>query len=268
MKRFYLVLVFMMMVPEVLVAAKGGTDAQYAWVRETKVKTSARTQLSLGLLDRGLTGSRGTPIITFFEVNYLLVENFGVNIGLPLAGTLSGGNDSYGIGNVVLGGKYGFALGAFDMLAGLDIALPSASSQARVGGALRQFTLFVQDQVAITPYLAVAFVKERLAATLNLGTNVQIFTDTAGGVVDRLEDVFFYDLGFAHSIIPNLWAVIEFGGYTTISYSSNTTQLFAGPGIRYQDDDLSAGIHLVAPFRSPSKDIIDFLMLFEFRVFF
>jgi hypothetical protein len=249
-------------------AEEGGTEAQYLWVQEASVSTSFRAQLGLGLLDaKGITGARGTPITNYFGLDYALTPDMGLGLGLPLAGTLSSGPDNYGIGNVVLGAKYVRPLDRFRFGVGMNLALPTAQSRAAIGIFTRDYVRFVQDQVALSPYVSVHYVRDRLTFSLDLGTDLQLFTKSAAGR-DRVEDAIFYDAAVALSVYENFWGTVEMGGYSTLSYNSNQTELYAGPGFRYQDREISLGVHFLAPFRKPARDQIDFLAVGDFRVYF
>lgn len=249
-------------------AQEGELEAQYLWVTETSVQTVCRAQLGLGLLDSpGLTGGRGAAITNYFGVDYALNPDLGVSIGLPLAGTLSAGTDDFGIGNVVLGAKYLTPLDRFRVAIGANLALPTAQSGAIFGRSARQIVQFVDDQLALSPYLAISYVRDRLTLSVDLGTDLQIFTESAAGR-GRIENIIFYDVGAAMSIDRGFWGTIEMGGYSTVSYSDKNTELYAGPGVRWQDYELSIGLHLWAPFRKPATGVIDFMVTGDFRVLF
>jgi hypothetical protein len=250
-------------------AGEGGGDAQFLLAQETSVQTAFRAQLGVGLLHSpGLTGGRGTPITNYFGVDYALTPDFGIGIGLPLAGTFSKGSDDYGIGNVVLGAKYVAPLDRLRFALGLNVALPSARSGAALGVFTRQVVGYTKDQVAVSPVVAVSYVRERVTLTADIGSDVQIFTKSAAGR-DRIENILFYDAGVAMSIYEHLFGTVEMGGYSTLTYGSNNqTELFAGPGFRYQDPEISLGIHLLAPFRKPARDVTDFMVVGDFRVYF
>jgi hypothetical protein len=66
-------------------------------------------------------------------------------------------------------------------------------------------------------------------------------------------------------LTADVWATLEFGGYSNITYASNETVMFAGPGIRYQDDEKSYGIHIQAPLSSPARDFIDLMVMLDMR---
>ncbi len=261
-------LLFVSLFPLVARAEEGGTEAEYLWVAEPSVRTAFRAEMGFGLLDsKGLTGSRGTPITNFFGLDYALTPDFGLSLGLPLAGTLSGGPDNYGIGNVVVGAKYVTPLDRFRFGVGVNMALPSAQNRARLGFFTRQVTWFTTDQFALSPYVVVSYVRDRLTLTLDFGTDLQLFTTSAVGR-NKVEDILFYDGAVAFSIAENFWGTVEMGGYSTVSYDNNLTELYAGPGFRYQDREISLGVHLWAPFRKPARDNIDFMMVGDFRVYF
>jgi hypothetical protein len=247
---------------------EGGTEAQFLMAQETSITTTFRAQLGLGLLNKpGLTGKRGTPITNYFGIDYAMDPDFGISIGIPLAGTLSSGPDDYGIGNIVLGGKYVMPLDRLRFALGANAALPTARGSARLGNFTRAYTQYVQDQFALSPYAAVAYVRDRLTLSVDFGGDVQIFTESAAGR-DRLELAISYDAAAAMAIYENFWGTVEMGGYSTVTYGSNTTQLFAGPGFRYQDSEISIGVHLLAPFRQPARSAIDFLVVGDLRVVF
>jgi hypothetical protein len=245
-------------------AGETDSDAQFLLARETSVSTAFRAQLGLGLLD----SPRGTPITNYFGIDYALTPDFGIGIGLPLAGTLSNGPDDYGIGNVVLGAKYVAPLDRLRFAVGLDAATPTARTSAALGLFTRQVTWYAKDQFALSPYVAVSYVRDRITLSADFGTDLQIFTKSAAGR-DKIEDILFYDAAVAMSIDPNLWGTVEMGGYSTLTYGGNNqTELFAGPGFRFQDQEISLGVHFLAPFRKPARDVIDFMVVGDFRVYF
>lgn len=249
-------------------ADEGGTTAEFLWAKETTLATRFIGQVGLGLLDsKGLTGSRGTPIVNYVGVEYAVTPDFGLNIGLPMAGTLSGGPDGFGIGNIVLGGKYIVPLDRIAAGVGLDLGLPTAQSDSAIGLATRQHAVFVDDSFSFAPYFVISAVRDRLTFTLDLGTDLFVFTSVPPGG-DRMEDEIFYDAAVALSAYENIWATLEFGGYTVVSQAGHETGLFAGPGIRYQDHEISVGFHFNAPFRKPSRDQIDFMGVFDIRAMF
>lgn len=265
--RFLLIAFFVLSSASRVFAEDGGTIAQYLWVTETSAETAFKAQLGLGLLDNGnpVTGSRGTPITNYFGADYMISDGTILSVGLPLAGTLSGGNDDYGIGNITLGIKHALPLDRFRLAFGANLALPTSQSRSVVGIATRQFVQYVQDQFAVSPYVAASYVRDRLTFTVDFGSDIQIFTEDSP-LMDTLEMLIFYDAGAAFSIYENLWTTLEFGGYSSMTYDSSFTSLYAGPGIRYQDHEVSLGFHFLAPFRSPSKDIIDFMTVFDVRL--
>ncbi|HLG18513.1 MAG TPA: transporter [Bdellovibrionota bacterium] len=249
-------------------AEEGGTNAEYLWTKETTVETFFEAQMGFGLLDDpGFTGGRGTPITDFFGAAYAFLPNFGMSIGLPLAGSLSSGADDYGIGNIVLGGKVVIPMERLRFALGMDIALPTAQSSAAIGIFTRPYSYFVDDQFAISPYAAVSFTRDRLTLSVDAGTDFQIYSTAPAGAGD-FEDVIFYDAAVAMAVYENIWTTVEFGGYSRVTYDNFRNQFFAGPGIRYQDHELSLGSHIAAPFRSPDKDTIDFQVIFDFRLLF
>jgi len=251
-----------------LLAEDGGTEAHYILAIEPHLSTSVRTQVGFGLLDNpGITGSRGTPVLNFFEFEYALTPKYGIRVSVPLAGTLSGGPDNYGVGNVALGDKLVLSMDSWVVTLGGNISLPTAQSDAGVGLFTRQFVQFVEDQVAISPYVAVSHVRDRLVFSADVGTDVQIFTKSVP-TRDRVEYIISYDGGMAYSFAPNLWTTAEVGGYSTLSYGDHLTSLYAGPGIRYQDYEMSLGFHVLAPLRTPARSVIDFLAFFDFRLLF
>ncbi len=267
--RYWLFLLgFLLAINLKVFAEEGGTTAQFLWVPETTIETSFKAQMGVGLLDSpGLTGGRGTPITNYFGVNYAVTPDLGISIGLPLAGTLSNGNDDYGIGNIQMGTEYVIPLDRLSFGLGVNLSLPTAQTRATLGVSTRQFVQFVDDQFAVSPYVVLSYVRDRLVLSIDLGTDLELFTERTAGI-DRFENILFYDGAAAMSIVQNIWGTIEFGGFSTLTYDQNMTQLFAGPGIRYQDHEISLGFHLLAPFRRPSRDIIDFITACEFRVLF
>lgn len=249
-------------------AEYGGTTAQYLWVKEPIAETRFRAQMALGLLDSpGLTGSRGTPVLNYIGFDWAMNPEFGVSLEIPLAGTLSKGMDEYGIGNIQLGAKYVWEGQPIQWALGVDLYLPTAQNRSQIGLFTRPFVQFVNDQTAISPYAVASYVWDRLAITVDLGSDLQAFTKSLPSR-DRVEYLVFYDVGGAYSFDANVWATLEFGGYSTLSLGNNQTVWFAGPGIRYQDYELSLGLHVALPVRSPAKDVIDLITYFDFQILF
>ncbi|MFH1262033.1 MAG: transporter [Pseudomonadota bacterium] len=249
-------------------AAEGGTEAQFLMARETSVETAFRAQLGVGWLGKpGLTGGRGSPITNYFGVEYAMTPDWEISIGLPLAGTLSKGPDDYGIGNIVIGAKYVTPFDRFRFAVGADVALPTAQTGARLGTFLRPVVSYAKDQAAISPYVAVSYIRDRLTFSLDLGNDLQIFTKSDPSR-DKIEDIISYDAAVAMSIDQNLWGTVEMGGYSTISGGNKQTELYAGPGFRFQDYEMSFGVHLLAPFRQPARGVFGLLIVGDFRVIF
>ncbi|MEZ4845479.1 MAG: hypothetical protein R2877_00455 [Bdellovibrionota bacterium] len=240
---------------------------EFAFIPEVGAQSSFQAQLGGGMLDDSGFGSNGTPIYVLFKANYHPNDMTSLFIDLPMAGTWSGGADDFGIGNISIGGNHrlyenngtSFALGA-------NFTFPTSQNRARVGAFTRNFYSFVQDQYAISPYLNVSFAQERMLITFDAGLNEQIFSTQPAGF-NKLESTIFYDAGLSMAVNGprDVWATLEFGGYSNLTYPSNDTVLFGGPGIRYQDDEKSIGLHLQAPFSSPARDIIDLLVMIDTR---
>jgi hypothetical protein len=212
-------------------------------------------------------GSRGVVITNYFGANFEATKDFALSVGMPLAGTVSGGPDNFGIGNVMLGGKYVMPLDRIRLAVGIDVALPTAQTRSAVGAFTPRFTQYIKDQVAFSPYLAISHVGERLTATLDVQPDLQVFTKKSAGI-DRTEMALAYDGALAYDFYENFWLTAEFGGYSTLTYSSNHTAFFAGGGVRFQDHELSLGGHIWAPFRSPERNAIDLMVVFDLRVLF
>lgn len=250
------------------VFAEEASHPEFAWIPEVGSRSSFQLQVGGGMIDdSGITGSKGTPIYVLVKANYHPNEETSLFIDLPMAGTYSGGPDDFGIGNISIGANHKlFQSGGTFVAFGANFTFPTSQSGSIIGAATRSFTSFINDQYAISPYLNYSFSTRKMLATLDLGVSEQIFTTQPTGF-DKFESVIFYDAGLAMAINgpADVWATLEFGGYTSVTYPSNDTNLYAGPGIRYQDDEKSYGLHLQAPLSGPSKDQIDLLFLADVR---
>ena len=270
MKRFLLIgLVILAAAPALSATSEDeGRDAQYIWVHETSVQSQFKFQMGVGSLNsEGLTGSRGVVITNFLGADFAATRDTGISLGLPLAGTISGGPDNYGIGNIMFGGKYVMPLDRIRLAVGMDLALPTAQNRAAVGLSTPRYTQFVKDQFAASPYVALSFVGDQLTATVDAQPDIQIFTTKPVGF-DRTELVLSYDGALAYSIYENFWVTTEFGGHSSLTYPANHTAFFGGAGVRFQDHEISLGGHIWAPFRDPEKKNIDLVLLFDLRVLF
>ncbi len=246
--------------------AQAAEEAEYLWLPQPHIQTSFQAQLGFGLLGtNGVTGSRGTPFLGFFKTSYALDPKLGLSLALPVAGTLSGGNDDFGVGNVVIGIQQNFEGEPWKLGVGGEVALPTAGAGSVIGLSTRKLTHFVQDQVAFSPYVTASYLKERLTLSFDFGADFQVFTEESVAR-DRFEMILFYDAGVALAAFGDFWTTVEVGGYSTLTYGNNTTALFAGPGLRFQEQDLSMGVHLMAPFRRPARTNIAFAALFDFRM--
>lgn len=248
--------------------AQNQAKPEFAWVPEVGAQSSFVAQLGGGMLDQsGVTGSHGTPIFVLIKANYSPNEYTSLMIDLPMAGTWSGGKDDFGIGNISIGANYKIwkSENVFGAI-GANFTFPTSQNESFIGGATRNFIAFVNDQYAISPYFNLIFAQRKLVASFDIGVNEQILTTQPAGF-DKLETTVFYDAGLAMAMNgpADFWATLEFGGYSNITYPSNDTVLFAGPGIRYQDDEKSYGLHLQAPLSSPARDQINLLLLADVR---
>ncbi len=241
---------------------------EYLWVPEANEHSSFQAEVGGGLLDdSGITGSKGSPVYVLLKANYAINPSASLYLDLPLAGTISTGPDGFGIGNISIGGNYQFLhLDRWSMGAGVNLTFPTSQNESAIGVFTRNFTSFVQDQYAVSPYLDLHVSNEKLAASFDIGFNEQIFSSTPAGL-DKTETVLFYDAGLSLAVnnAKDFWATLEFGGYSTLTYSNNNTELFGGPGFRYQDHEFSYGLHLMAPFSSPARDQIDLMILSDIR---
>lgn len=239
---------------------------EFAFIPEVGAQSSFQAQLGGGMLDDA-SGASGTPIIVLLKANYHPNDETSLFIDLPMAGTWSNGNDDFGVGNISIGANHrlfqnngtSFALGA-------NFTFPTSQNRAIIGAFTRNFYSFIQDQYAISPYLNLSFSKERLLLSFDAGLNEQIFSTQPVGF-DKFESTIFYDAGLSMAVNgpSDVWATLEFGGYSNLTYASNDTVLFGGPGIRYQDDEKSIGLHVQAPFSSPARDVIDLLVMIDTR---
>ncbi len=241
---------------------------EFAWIPEVGSQSSFEAQVGGGMLDdSGLTGSKGTPIYVLIKSNYSPNDETSLFIDLPMAGTWSGGADDFGIGNISIGANHKlFQSGGTFVALGANFTFPTSQNESAIGAATRNFTAFINDQYAISPYLNLSFSNKKLLASLDLGLNEQIFSTRPAGF-DKYESTIFYDAGLAMAVNgpADVWATLEFGGYSNITYASNETVMFAGPGIRYQDDEKSYGIHIQAPLSSPARDQIDLMVMLDMR---
>lgn len=251
-----------------LAVAQDDTRPEFSWIPEVGAKSSFQLQIGGGMLDdAGITGSGGTPIWVMTKANYSPNPDTSLFIDLPMAGTFSGGPDDFGIGNISIGANHRiFQNGGTSFALGANFTFPTSQSRAAIGGATRSFTAFVQDQYAISPYVSLTSASDRMLISFDAGFSEQIFTTEPAGF-DKFETTVFYDAGLSMAVNgpKDVWATLEFGGYSNLTYPSNENVLFAGPGIRYQDDEKSYGLHLQAPLSSPAKDQIDLLFLADVR---
>ena len=243
-------------------------NPEFIWVPEASTTSSLEVQVGGGLLDeKGITGHHGSPIYSLVKANYSVSDMSSIFVDIPMAGTLSGGPDDFGIGNISVGGNHQFFVyGNTTLGGGVNFTFPTANSGSLIGEFTRNFYSFVNDQYAISPYLDIHTSNGKLAGALDVGINEQIFSPRQPGF-DKAETTLFYDYGLDLAIDgpKEYWATIEFGGYSTLSYDNNNTVLFVAPGVRYQTDEMSIGLHLEAPLSSPSNDQIDFLVLTDVR---
>lgn len=243
-------------------------NPEFVFVQEANHQSYFEFQLGGGLLDKnGITGSKGSPIFALFRANYGLSLDTNLFIDLPMAGTISGGPDDFGIGNISIGGNHQFIkLDHATAGLGVNATFPSSQTGSTIGVFTRNFTSFVKDQYAISPYIDLHISNDKVIAAFDFGLNQQIFKNRPAGA-DDMESVLFYDAGINVAIDgpKDFWATLEFGGYSTISYANNDSEFFGGPGLRYQTDAFALGFHILAPFSSPSTDNIDLLALADVR---
>lgn len=248
--------------------AQDQTKPEFAWIPEVGSQSSFQAQLGGGMLDdAGLTGSNGSPVYILARANYRVDDAASLWIELPMAGTWSSGSDDFGIGNISIGGNYRFWKGDSASLAfGTNFTFATAQTGSVIGSATRNYYSFIKDQYAISPYVQALFSGDRVYASLDAGINGQIVENAPAGF-DSFEAVLFYDAGLSLAVNgpKDIWATLEFGGFSTLSYPSNDTYLYAGPGVRYQDDELSYGLHLQAPLSGPTRNEIDLLFLADVR---
>lgn len=243
-------------------------NPEFIFVQEANHQSYFEFQIAGGMLDSGgFAGAKGSPIVGLFKANYGLDSSTNLFIDLPFAGTISGANDDFGIGNISIGGNHQFL--TFDRTTagiGLDITFPSAQDGSLIGFFTRKWTSFIDDQYAISPYIDFHYSGDRVIAAVDIGLNQQIFDNTAL-TTDNTESTLFYDAGINVAISgpKDLWATLEFGGYTTLTYSANNSEFFGGPGLRYQTDAFALGLHILAPFSSFAKDNIDLLAMADIR---
>lgn len=248
--------------------AQENAKPEFAWIPELGAHSSFQAQIGGGMLDnKGLTGSHGSPIYALIKANYSPNDETGLFIDFPMAGTWSGGNDDFGMGNITMGANHQlFKADHTAVSFGANFTFPTSQNAAAIGAFTRNFFSFIKDQYAISPYVAAVYTNEKFIASVDAGINEQIFSPKPAGF-DKMESTLFYDGGLAMAINgpKDFWATLEFGGYTTLTYASNDTLLFGGPGVRYQDEEKSIGLHLQAPFSSPAKDQIDLMVMLDTR---
>ncbi len=244
------------------------TAPEFAFIPEVGSQSSFQAQVGGGMLDdSGITGSKGTPIYVLVKANYHPNDDVSLFIDLPMAGTWSGGPDDFGIGNISIGVNHKlFQMGESSVALGANFAFPTAQSGAAIGAATRNFTSFIQDQYAISPYLNYMYSTRKMVLSLDVGLNEQIFSTQPAGF-NKYESIIFYDAGLAMAINgpADVWATLELGGFSTLTYAANDTYLYAGPGIRYQDDEKSYGLHLQAPLSGPTRNEIDLMLMADVR---
>lgn len=250
------------------VFAQQNAKPEFAFIPEVGARSSFQAQVGGGLLDdKGLTGSHGSPIYVLVKANYAPNDDVGLFIDFPMAGTWSGGPDDFGIGNISMGiNRRMLQSGNATLSLGADFTFPTSQSAAAIGKYTRNFYSFVKDQYAISPFVNVVFSTDKFLASFDAGLNEQIFTSRLPGQ-DRYESVLFYDGGLSMAMNgpKDFWATLEFGGYSSLTYATNDTVLFGGPGVRYQDEETSVGLHLQVPFSGPAKDQIDLLVMTDVR---
>ena len=248
--------------------AQNTAKPEFAFIPEVGNPSSFQAQLGGGLLDdKGITGHHGTPIYVLFKANYRPNDDVGLFIDFPMAGTYSGGPDDFGIGNITIGANHRLIQsGNATFSGGINFTFPTATNGSGIGTALRNFYSFLQDQYSIAPFANVVFSNEKFLASFDAGINQQIVTDR-GPTQDRYDTILFYDGGLSMAMNGprDFWATLEFGGLSTLTFINNETYLFGGPGVRYQDEETSVGLHLQVPFSGPSKDQIDLMVMLDTR---
>lgn len=250
------------------VFAQGAAKPEFSFIPEIGGPSSFQAQVGGGLLDdKGITGSHGSPIYVLFRANYKPNDDVGLFIDFPMAGTWSGGPDDFGIGNISIGANHRLIQsGNATFSAGANFTFPTAQRSSIIGSNLRNFYAFLQDQYSIAPFVSVLFSGDKFLASFDAGINQQIVTDRLPGQ-DKYGTILFYDGGLSMAINSprDFWATLEFGGYSTLTYDPNDTFLFGGPGVRYQDEEKSIGLHLQAPFSGPTRDQIDLMVMVDTR---
>jgi hypothetical protein len=247
--------------------AEGSKGAQYLYTKDTNVESSFNARLGLGMLDTTGAPGDGVLITNQFGARFAATPDLQLNLILPLGGTISNGPDGFGIGNIAIGAKYILPLDRLQIGVGVDAALPSGQSDAAIAGFTLPLELYAYKWATVAPYVVASFVGDRLTLTADLGNKLLISTESAAS--NEVEDALSYDVAFAHAFGDHMWASVEFGGYSFLSDGAGLgTSLYAGPGIRYQDDEVALGVHLNAPFRSPARDVYDFEVVFDVKVYF
>ena len=243
------------------------TRPELAWVPEMNAQSSFNVQLGGGMLDSSATGSNGTPVYVLTRANYFIQDGTSLFIELPMAGTWSGATDDFGIGNISIGGNHRFFKGDKVSAAfGFIGTFATAQSGSGVGISTRNFYSFLDDTYTVSPFLNLSTSGDKVYASFDFGLNQLINTNRTPGQ-DRFDSVLFYDAGLnvAMSTARDFWATLEFGGFTTMTLNPDDTFLYAGPGVRYQDDEKSLGLHLQAPLSGPAKNVIDLMLMTDLR---
>ena len=243
---------------------------EFSFIPEAPTASSVQIQLGAGLLDKNGFGESGSPLLVMTKANFALDTRTSAFIQLPLAGTLSSGPDTFGMGNISLGlHRTWIKNKQWSLGSGLDIAFPTFSSDAIIGSVTRHITSFFKNQYAVSPRMDFQWMSSRWAFTADIGLNEHILSNTTGpfGTLDRFHTSVFYDAGLTAAVVPSndFYASLEFGGYSTFTADNNENYIYAGPGVRYQNEETSLGLHIVAPLSSPAKDGIDFMVLTDFR---
>lgn len=243
-------------------------NPEFIFVQEANHQSYFDFQIGGGLLDgSGITGAKGSPIYALFRANYAVSLDTNFFMDLPMAGTISGGPDDFGIGNISIGGNHQFLTFEHGTAGlGVNVTFPSSQSGSTVGVFTRNAISFIDDQYAVSPYIDLHIMGDKVIAALDVGLNQQIFQNHPAGF-DSAESILFYDAGLNVAVNgpKDFWATLEFGGYSTLTYANNDSEFFGGPGLRYQTDAFSIGLHFVVPFSSPATDNIDLMVLADTR---
>lgn len=220
------------------------------------------------------TSTRGAILTQRLGFEYGLEKVASLSLALPAAGLIGNGS-TYGVGNVVMNIKGLLWHSEQKALAlGLRQTLPTAGIRSRMGANSRRFVDYLKGTMTSSPYLAGSVRQGQLNLMADVGTDLVVFTKDnykylffGATNADRVEAMLFYDVGLEILLQDHFSALVECGGFSTLSLSNNESQVFAAPSFRYTDKDMSFGVGVEVPV-TDFNDALRFLTHVDFRVFF